>query len=355
VEISVIYGTGNTLENCQQVHNLLIDAEDVYFTIGCYKLALPVGDDEQCSHFSVHNYLKDGFFGANRLEPGYYLNLIQQYDNFCDNIYLFKNISDIDNENLVIHKQACGFFSNCTIRLLDIILYFNAVKQLPLFVDSSTQFEWYKHGTGMNDITNEYFINNLDVSIFYDKPISFREQYQYIKYNKLNFTDISPFVTKYFSPTTQIKECIQFIENKYEIVDYENICVLFYRGNDKATETYLPSYQDFIVKARTLYSENNNIKFLIQSDENEFIVKMVSEFPNNSFCFKDEIRTINKTDNLSVDKINLDTNFMYSQYYLAITIIMSKCKYIVCTTGNCSLWIALYRGNANNVFQIDKI
>ena len=87
--------------------------------------------------------MKDGFFGANSLETGYYLNLIQQYDDICDNMYVFKGIQDINSEILTIHPST-GFFSNCTIKLLDIILYFNAVKKLPVVVDSSKQFDLYK-------------------------------------------------------------------------------------------------------------------------------------------------------------------------------------------------------------------
>ena len=79
---------------------------------------------------------------------------------------------------------------------------------------------------------------------------------------------------------------------------------------------------------------------------------MTHEFPNRIFYFKDEIRTIKKSDNLSVDKINHASNFVYSQYFLAITIIMSKCKYVVCTRSSCSLWIALFRGNSENVYQL---
>jgi hypothetical protein len=30
---------------------------------------------------------------------------------------------------------------------------------------------------------------------------------------------------------------------------------------------------------------------------------------------------------------------------------MAKSKFIVCTTGNCSLWIMLYRGHTKNTFQ----
>lgn len=48
-----------------------------------------------------------------------------------------------------------------------------------------------------------------------------------------------------------------------------------------------------------------------------------------------------------------DTNPLFSKYYLAITIIMSKCKYVICGSGsgNCSLWIALYRKNCKKMYQ----
>jgi len=39
------------------------EAEDVYFTIGCMKLNLPIGDDEPSSHFALHTIYHDDFFG----------------------------------------------------------------------------------------------------------------------------------------------------------------------------------------------------------------------------------------------------------------------------------------------------
>ena len=77
---------------------------------------------------------------------------------------------------------------------------------------------------------------------------------------------------------------------------------------------------------------------------------MSSHFPRNSFYFNDEIRHIKK-QNSTVDFIMKDKNYEFSKYYLAITIIMSKCKYIICGSGNCSEWIMFYRGNNNNVYQ----
>lgn len=49
-----------------------------------------------------------------------------------------------------------------------------------------------------------------------------------------------------------------------------------------------------------------------------------------------------------------DKNYEFSKYYLAITIIMSKCKYIICGSGNCSIWIMFYRENNKNVCQYRK-
>ena len=45
------------------------DAEDVYFTIGCYFLDFPIGDDEACSHFCVNRILVDGYFGVHKPIP----------------------------------------------------------------------------------------------------------------------------------------------------------------------------------------------------------------------------------------------------------------------------------------------
>ena len=41
------------------------------------------------------------------------------------------------------------------------------------------------------------------------------------------------------------------MEKKYNI-NYNNICVLFYRGNDKITETLLCNYNEYLIYANLL-------------------------------------------------------------------------------------------------------
>jgi hypothetical protein len=238
-----------------------------------------------------------------------------------------------------------GFFSCCSVKLHQIADFIMAYKNLPYLIDSSHTFNWYK--TTHGDITYDYFEHYDNIQSNIKTPAKFTHCDQCIDYSTLDY-NIIPIIEKYFTPSKQIKEIIQTMETKYNI-DYNNICVLFYRGNDKNRETKICEYSDYLIYANSILKENPNIKFLIQSDETEFIEYMTNDFPN-SFYFKDEIRHMNKC-NSTVDIVMQHANNLFSKYYLAITIIMSKCKYIICGSGNCSLWIIFYRGNNNNVYQ----
>ena len=54
------------LEGINMSQELATDPEDVYFTLGCNKLELPIGDDEVSSHFAIHNIIKPAFFGIHK-------------------------------------------------------------------------------------------------------------------------------------------------------------------------------------------------------------------------------------------------------------------------------------------------
>lgn len=48
--------------------SVLSEHEDVYFVYGCMKLNLPLGNDAECSHFSVHGIVKNKCFGVHHPE-----------------------------------------------------------------------------------------------------------------------------------------------------------------------------------------------------------------------------------------------------------------------------------------------
>jgi hypothetical protein len=244
-----------------------------------------------------------------------------------------------------------GFFSCCSVIMTRIIEYVNKSGKLPEVVDTSVMFRWYKDYQHHNlNITFDYFTHyNQITEDVIQHPIDYHWEHQYNDYTTLEYDKICPIVRKYFTPSNEIKTIIQYIEQKYKI-DYTNLSVLFYRGNDKNRETKICGYDEYVDYAKRIMSKNPATIFLIQSDETEFINYFARLYPTNHVVFNDEIRHMNKCGT-TVDIVYNQHNFFFSKYYLAITIIMSKAKYIVCGSGNCSIWILFYRENAKNVFQ----
>jgi hypothetical protein len=250
-------------------------------------------------------------------------------------------------ETLTISHKDAGFFSTCSIYFDRVIAYNNKYRKLPPMLNTVNLFNWYKPiDKETESVVSEYF-ENVGTPIKYKGPIYYENWFQFSDYKNIDYKSLEPYIKKYFTPSPNIMAILVNIETKYNI-DYSNTCVLFFRGNDKVTEIPAVSYDKYLKKARELLAQNSQIRFLIQSDETEFIEAM-SVLPN-SFTFKDEIRHINKSLT-TVDKVYKETNHIFSKNFLAIIVAMSKCKYVVCTTGNCSLWICLYRRDVTGVYQ----
>lgn len=261
----------------------------------------------------------------------------------------------IENDVIrIVQHPGQGFFSCCTIHLQRILTFFNTFHKLPLRVDSTEQFVFYKTPQNFTtDIKPLYFDDSITTDIVYQgkeiKVTDLETEEQYSDFNCLNYADLFPFLTRYFSPASEIISIIESIEHKYQI-DYQNTCVLFFRGNDKECEMVLPTYTKYIRTAKQMLETNPDIRFLVQSDETEFLEKMTATFPN-SVVFYDEIRHMRKMMS-TVDKIFKSKNADMSLLYLAITYIMSRCKYVIFNSGNCSLWIALFRGHSDGITQL---
>ena len=245
-------------------------------------------------------------------------------------------------------KHNAGFFSNCSIILREIVNYFNQHHRLP-YVDSSSTFAWYKQGSSSQDITYTYFCKPVALPALQSESIDYKQSYQMdVLYDFLNYDKLTPLLRTYFSPSTCVEQHVDAITRKYSIIPEDTI-VLFHRGNDKATETQIADYALTEQKAKDLRRKYPQKRFLLQSDETEFLEHMQNSFPG-SLILKDEIRHMRRRMS-TVDKVHGNPH-KYSQLYLAITIIMSRCHHVVCSSsGNCSIWICMYRGSCRNVSQ----
>jgi len=271
----------------------------------------------------------------------------------ADNFYQWHNDEWYIPKDTIKIKHSfnhkAGFFSSCSVVLHFVSEIINITGPCCVYIDTVDLFDWYKKRKTDGDIMPEYFKPYDRFEKININSVDFMHDYQYTDYTKLKFDQFNPLVEKYFSPNDTILGIVKDIEARYGITDYNNICTIFYRGNDKSTETKLCDYEEFVEKARLIEAKHPGVRFLIQSDETEFLEKMSSEL-KNSFYLNDDIRHINRAVD-AVDKRYKESNNEYSKKYLAITLIMAKCRYVVCPSGNCSLWIALFRKNANNFYQ----
>jgi hypothetical protein len=260
----------------------------------------------------------------------------------------------IVNKSLVFGENWCGFFSNCNVLFLHILNYFNKQKELPNDINTTMMYTIYK---------SHYYENIYDIAftpttntITYTKQISFNDsgyENQFSDYKQLNLNDLSPFVEKYFSPTKIIQNNITHLLDKYKININAELCGVFYRGNDKIKETQPPSYEDFILKAKELKAKNNDIKFVVQTDETEFLQLFLNEFPDSVYF--NEIKTISKSLDTNVSRLlENDEKIKHVIDFMSVIIIFSQFKYLITTSGNCEMFIILYRNNTDNLCQYLK-
>ncbi len=239
---------------------------------------------------------------------------------------------------VVKHNADAGFFSCYTIRLLHILLYFNQTKTCPRRIDSSNLFYQYKINVNQ-DTTYEYIKAHDSPNIEYSAPVRITDDYreeQFSNYKNINFQMIKPFIYKYFYPSDAVLKKMSELETKYKM-DYTNLAVFYYRGTDKCIETNLCEYSAYIERAEQLKKDNPNIQFLVVSDEMEMLRLFANRFPNT----------------LVIEELiqHMGRSFEHSLWMLASVIVMSKAKHIVCSSGNVSLWIVLFRGHNNNIQQ----
>jgi hypothetical protein len=247
-----------------------------------------------------------------------------------------------------------GFFSNCNVMLMTIINYFNNKKKLPLEIKTINLFVIYKQFDEQDLYKLMFYTDSYDIE--YKKEITFNNEgfeNQFSDYKLLNLNDLQPFFQKYFTPRPIILNNVDLLINKYNINVKNEICGVFYRGNDKIKETQKPPYSDFILKAKELKETNKNMKFIVQTDEIQFLKTFLQEFPDSIFF--EEVPPISSTNHTNVSRILHHNNKIeHAINFLSIIYIFSKLKYLITTSGNCEIFITLYRNNTTNLFQYLK-
>lgn len=245
------------------------------------------------------------------------------------------------------------FFSCNTIALMDVVHYYNQTKALPDEFDRFEQYQHYKTDPADNMIPmffDEWCIEHVHmVDYSSDIPMPYNcMSIQFAPYQGLPFDDWGGIIAKYLNPSEHVTNTLYNLEQKYHI-DYNNMCAVFFRGNDKKRETQIAKYDDFIAKAREVKEANPGIRFLVLPDEVEFLSAFKAAFPD-AIHF-DEAPGMPKKDSAIPFEMPRAKRAEQAVSFFAATLATAKCSHLITHSGNCGLWSVLYRGHANNVHQ----
>ena len=268
-----------------------------------------------------------------------------------------------------------GFFACCSHKLSLIATYYKEHGRLPERVDSSKSFLYYSNDSS-KDTTYDFFDRRMEIHHPGLPPISsddsqdshessrelndlndtfFDPNTQFSSYATMNFSLLTPVVTKYFTPSTKVLAVVRRLETLYGLnpVVYENACAIYYRGNDKIVETTIPSYTTVLEKVRKVSSFSSSpLRYVLQTDEKECL-DFFKLHLSPTISFEKQIAPISKDSTFEfATRVSPKDNHDMILYLFAILYIFSKCKYVVCGYTNGSVWLTLYRGHAQNVFQV---
>lgn len=246
--------------------------------------------------------------------------------------------------------HSAGFFSCSTVGLLYILDFFNTNKKLPEVLDRSKQYTYY---TSEDKNPAEYYFNESNkVNIGYETPVKITdepEEDQFSDYSKINYKEIAPFVLKYYTPSREVTDLTVSYKEKYNL-DYNKLCAVYHRGTDKWTETPLADYEDFIQKAKQVQQNNPEIKFLVQTDENDFVRRFVEEFKESAIILE-EVDRVDRNGPCVHFTIPSDKRTEHGLAYFASVLCLSKCKHLITHSGNGAMWCMFYRDGIDNVHQ----
>jgi hypothetical protein len=174
--------------------------------------------------------------------------------------------------------------------------------------------------------------------------------FQFDNYKNVDYSAILPFVKKYFAPSKDIINTSNNLLSEYKI-DTSNCIGLYYRGTDKCNETRLGGFKVYYDKLTEIINkeENKNLQILLQTDSGQFLDYMKEKKINNIIIIHQN--RVSYTSRGIHREQTRQTNYQDIKYLFATFLIISKCKYLICSSGNCSIWMMYYRENANNIYQ----
>ena len=237
----------------------------------------------------------------------------------------------------IITTGGGGVTSCLGMRLYGAVTYFEEHGKFPDEIDSSEQFYFYKDEQNQN-------ISKLILGE-YSKPneklyTSFNPGWQFAWYDQIKLAELSKLALQICPMSSAVGDK----SYQYQaILDGRTVCQ--YRGNDKCLDIPRTHPQGMIQMA----IDSGSDKFLVQTDEQDFYDFFKERFPD-TICIEEIPKIKKDPDSYVMPEIGKRADFCIN--FLAALRAISQAPKIITNTGNTSLWMMLFRGHTDGVWQI---
>jgi len=244
----------------------------------------------------------------------------------------------------------CGFYSNQTQAFLStLILLSHGI--VPDKISYAMGFKRFK-ADPERDIFPDFYKIDPSVPVQLLKTVTLPDENKK-QFDLYDFEYYNPVVKRFFGPSDVVSERKNQLLNKYRINPSETISVL-YRGTDKYTEVRLGSPQAYLQAVQQVLQQTNAKRVLVQTDQTQVLNFFKQELGNMVIHFEETPTTSGKEAMNTVMENEGNDTMDWMQWFDAALRVVSECAFVVNHTGNCGLWMNLYRGNTTNVFQFDQ-
>lgn len=236
-----------------------------------------------------------------------------------------------------------GFFANCSLALLEIARghprcnLVKAINSFHFFKDLDEYDPWEDFFSPPTEGT----LQELNIVQFSTPNLA------HSNYESLNFSESTPLIEKFFTPSKKVSELIYGFVNKYKI-NYEKTISVCYRGTDKYTEIKIWPVESYWNALVPILDSNPDHRVMIQTDQEQVRDFFINKLGDR--CFFLEELPVTKGERV-IHEVLEESKLNFGVKLLAATIIMSRSKYLITHTGNVAYWTLLYRGSFENVVQ----
>jgi hypothetical protein len=264
----------------------------------------------------------------------------------------WKGAYDRSERTLFVHHSS-GFFSNCCVTLWNLREIQLAGEPLPLRIDYSGSFEFFRNAEQQAQRTDLYplFFRPAVERAVPAVRLPFVEhhgQYAFLDYRRIN-----PVIQRYFKPSAHALDIQARLKLRYRIDPARTLAVV-YRGTDKKVELLQATPEAYLRLARRLLMQNPGYRLWIQTDERAVRDLFCEAFGERCFYLREmpvssDGRVVHEQDDQALSMPRSE----FGVQLVAVTHLLAQCDLVINHTGNMALWLCLFRGHGRGVWQFD--